>query len=86
MAPVKLVGDYVIVDRCERHNCDESSSFMAVNIRDGDIHVAFYRLGKLEWFHTRGKSQDLPQDVLNDEGLRIYRPFVKTVSEMTRAT
>jgi hypothetical protein len=86
MGPVKIVGDYVIVDRCERHNCDESSSFMAVNVRGGDIHVAFYKLGRLEWFHTRGKAQDLPQDVLNDEGLKIYRPFIKAVSEITRAT
>ena len=86
MGPVKLVGEYVIVDRCERHNCDESSSFMAVNIRRGDVHVAFYRLGKLEWFHSRGRSRDLPQDVLNDEWLRIYGPFVKNVSEITRAT
>lgn len=85
MGPVSVVGDYVIVSRCERHNCDESSSFMAVNVRAGDIHVAFYKLGRLKWFHTKGKSQDLPQDVLNDEGLKIYRPSVKTVSEMTRA-
>ena len=86
MGPVKLVGDYVIVDRCERHNCDESSSFMAINIRRGDLHVAFYRLGKLEWFHSKGKSRDLPDAVLDDEGLKINRPFVKSVSEITRAT
>src|SRR4051812_35856136 len=29
MGPVKLAGDYIIVDRCERHNCDESASFLA---------------------------------------------------------
>ena len=84
MGQVKVVGDYVIVGRCERHNCDESSSFMAVNFRRGDIHVAFYSVGRLEWFHN--KAKDLPQDVLNDENLRIYRPFVKVISEITRAT
>ena len=86
MGPVKVVGDYVIVDRCERHNCDESSSFMAVNVRRGDIHVAFYRLDRLDWFHTKGKARDLPQEVLNDEGLKIHRPLIKAVSEITRGT
>lgn len=84
MGPVELVGDYLIVDRCERHNCDESSSFMAVNIATGDVHVAFYKLGKVEWFHTRGKWRDLPQEVLNDEWFKINGPFIKSVTETTR--
>ena len=83
MGAVQLVGDYIAVDRCERHNCDESSSFMAVNIRTGDVHVAFYKSGKMEWFHTKGKSQDLPQAVLNDEWFRIHQPFIRSVSEIT---
>src|SRR5439155_13218646 len=33
MGQVAAVGDYIVVDRCERHNCDESASFMAVNFR-----------------------------------------------------
>src|SRR5258708_6722683 len=24
MGPVAIMGDYIVVDRCERHNCDES--------------------------------------------------------------
>jgi len=84
MGPVTASGDYVIVDRCERHNCDESASFMAVNSRDGDIHVAFYKLGKLEWFHSKGTTRDLPRDVLNDEWFRSYGPFVKSTTEVTR--
>ena len=86
MGQVELIGNYVVVDRCERHNCDESSSFMAVNVRAGDIHVAFYRLGELEWFHTKGKARDLPRAVLNHERLESDRPFVRHVTEITRPT
>jgi len=84
MGPVAAAGDYIIVDRCERHNCEESASFMAVNCRDGDVHVAFYKLGKLEWFHSKGTVRDLPRDVLNSEWLRNYEPFVKSTTEITR--
>ena len=84
MGPVVAVGDYIIVDRCERHNCDESASFMAVNLRDSDIHVAFYRRGKLEWFHSKGTTRDLPRDVLDSEWFRSYGPFVKSTTEVTR--
>ena len=84
MAPVAAVGDYIVVDRCERHNCDESASFMAVNFRRGDVHVAFYKLGKLEWFHSKGTTSDLPREVLDTEWFRSYGPFVKSTTEVTR--
>jgi len=84
MGPVKLAGDYVIVDRCERHNCDESASFLAVNLRHGDVHVAFYKVYKLEWFHSEGTARDLPRDVLDNEWFRICGPLVKSTSEVTR--
>ena len=87
MGPVAVVGDYIVVDRCERHNCDESASFMAVNLRRGDVHVAFYKLGKLEWFHSSCTARALPHDVLDTEWWRIYSPFVKSTTEVTqRAT
>jgi hypothetical protein len=84
MGPVELAGDYVIVDRCERANCDESASFLAVNLRHGDVHVAFYKVYKLEWFHSKGTARDLPRDVLDNEWFRIYGPLVKSTSEVTR--
>jgi hypothetical protein len=87
MGQVGVVGDYIVADRCERHNCDESASFIAVNLRRGDVHVAFYKLGTLEWFHSRGTARDLPHDVLDSEWWRIYGPFVKSITEFTqRAT
>jgi hypothetical protein len=84
MGPVKVAGDYVIVDRCERHNCDESASFMAVNFRRGDVHVAFYKIYKLEWFHSAGTARDLPREVLDTEWWQIYGPLIKSTSEVTR--
>jgi hypothetical protein len=84
MGPVKMAGDYVLVDRCERHNCDESASFMAVNFRKGDVHVAFYKLHNLEWFHSKGTARDLPREVLDTEWWQIYGPLIKSTSEVTR--
>jgi hypothetical protein len=84
MGPVELAGDYVIVDRCERANCDESTSFLAVNLRHGDVHVAFYKVHRLEWFHSEGTARDLPRDVLHNEWFRIYGPLVQSTNEVTR--
>ena len=84
MGPIKIVDDYVIVDRCERGNCDESSSFMAVNVRRGDLHVAFYKLGKLQWFHSKGRARDLPRSVLETEWWQSNAPFVKSMTETTK--
>jgi hypothetical protein len=85
MGGVALAGnDYIVADCCEHHNCDENSSFMAVNLRRGDVHVAFYKLGKLEWFHSKGTVRDLPREVLDNEWFRNYGPFVKSTTEVTR--
>jgi len=84
MGLVTIVDDYIIVDRCERHNCDESASFMAANLRRGDVHVAFYKVYKLEWFHSGGTSRDLPREVLDTEWWRTYKPFIKSTSEVTQ--
>ena len=85
MGGVALAGtDYIVAPCCEHHNCDENSSFMAVDFRRGDVHVAFYKLGKLEWFHSKGTARDLPRDVLDNEWFQIYGPFVKSTTEVTR--
>ena len=64
MSPIKNVDGYLIAFMCEHHFCPHNSSFMAVNLNEGDIHVAFFSDGYVEWFHTKGKARDLPHDVL----------------------
>jgi len=64
MSPIKNIDGYLIAYMCERHFCPHRSSFLAVNLSEGDIHVAFFSDGYVEWFHTKGKAKDLPHDVL----------------------
>jgi hypothetical protein len=64
MSPIKNVDGYLVAFMCERHFCPHNSSFMAVNLNDGDIHVAFFSDGYVEWFHTKGDAKALPHDVL----------------------
>ena len=65
MSQIEFIDGYLIAQMCEQHACPASSSFMAVNLGSGDIHVAFFREGHVEWFHTMGKAKDLPYNVLH---------------------
>lgn len=63
MAKIEAIDGYLVAQMCKQHFCPSSASFMAVNLTKGDIHVAFWRSGTIEWFHTNGKAKDLPHDV-----------------------
>lgn len=65
MAKIESIDGYLVAQMCKQHFCPSSASFMAVNLTNGDIHVAFWRSGYIEWFHTTGKSKDLPYAVLH---------------------
>jgi hypothetical protein len=84
MAPIEKVDGYLIAIMCERHFCPHNSSFMAVNLSEGDIHVAFFSHGYVEWFHTKGKSRDLPSNVLNKLWWMQSPTSVEKVIEKTR--
>jgi hypothetical protein len=64
MSPIESIDGYLVAQMCKQHACPSGASFMAVNLMKGDIHVAFWRSGYIEWFHTTGKAKDLPNDVL----------------------
>lgn len=64
MSPIKNIDGYLIAYMCEQHFCPQNSSFMAINLSEGDLHVAFFSYGYVEWFHTKGKAKDLPHEVL----------------------
>ena len=73
--PILLVDNYIIVMTCEAHNCVSKQMFLAVNLDRADIHVALYHYGSLDWFHTAGKSADLPASVLAKLDDRLPRPL-----------
>ncbi len=84
MSPIKNVDGYLIAFMCEHHFCPHNSSFMAVNLNEGDIHVAFFSDGYVEWFHTKGKAKDLPHDVLYDPWWMQSPTAVTRVVEKTK--
>jgi hypothetical protein len=82
MPKIQSINGYLIAEMCKQHSCPTDASFMAVNLTTGDIHVAFWRSGTVEWFHTVGKAKDLPYDVLNKPWWMNVPP--DRVSEVTR--
>jgi hypothetical protein len=80
--PISLVDNFAIITTCEAHNCVSKQMFLAVNLDRGDVHVAFYSYGSLDWFHTSGKSTDLPAAV-RDKLADIVNPPRK-IRETTR--
>jgi hypothetical protein len=84
MSPIKTIHGYLIAYMCEQHFCPHNSSFMAVNLSEGDIHVAFFSHGSVEWFHTKGKAKDLPHEVLHFPWWMQAKGAVEKVRETTR--
>jgi hypothetical protein len=84
MGQIENIDGYLIAEMCEQHNCPASNSFMAVNLQAGDIHVAFYNLGYVEWFHSRGKAKDLPHNVLYKPWWMQGPGIITKVTETTR--
>jgi len=85
MSNIELIDDYLIVKMCEQHNCPSRNSFMAVNVKEDDIHVAFYEYGSVEWYHTRGKAKDLPHSVLYNVWWMQSPGATDKVKESTKA-
>ena len=84
MGKIEMVDGYLIAEMCKQHFCSSSASFMAVNLNHGDIHVAFFRSGHVEWFHTTGKAKDLPYNVLHKPLWMQGTGAVDKVDETTR--
>jgi hypothetical protein len=81
--PVRVLdNDYLFVTTYEAHNCVSKQMFLIVDLNAGDIHVALYHYGSLEWFHTRGNFKDLPKPILDELHLQMGSP--RAVREITR--
>jgi hypothetical protein len=63
-SPIKLVGDYLLVRDCRPHACDSDNAGFVIDLRDGSIYVRMYASNAARWFSSKGKSTDLPENVL----------------------
>ena len=86
MSQIESVDGYLVAQMCQQHFCPSSASFMAVNLTKGDIHVAFWRSGHIEWFHTTGTAKDLPYNVLHKAWWMNVLITHDKVREITRRT
>jgi hypothetical protein len=84
MSKIESIDGYLVAQMCKQHSCPSSASFMAVNLTKGDIHVAFWRSGYIEWFHTTGKAKDIPNDVLQKAWWMKVPATPDKVREITR--
>jgi hypothetical protein len=83
MTPIKMIDGYLIIWRCERHNCP-NDNLVAINLYEGDIHVAFFNNGDAEWYHTKGKVKDLPAGVSGYLWWMQSPNFINRLKEVTK--
>ena len=63
--PIEIIGDFLIVRRCDRYACGYGGGVVIVNLSDGAIHVAIMDEDDREqrWFSTNGKYRELPFEI-----------------------
>jgi hypothetical protein len=83
ITPIQMIANHLIIKTCEAHNCASSESLMAINLSDGEIHVAIYQNQKFEWFHTKGVARDLPPEILQEFD-KLMPDRAREVKEITR--
>src|SRR5262249_11665858 len=82
MVPIKLITDYLVIERCRPHSCTSENAVLVVNLYDGSMHEGFWNedekdLRKMRWFSTKGNYKDLPKEILDswyrDKGLALTK-------------
>ena len=84
MSPIESIDGYLVAQMCKQNACPSGASLMAVNLTKGDIHVAFWQSGHIEWFHTTGKTKDLPNGVFQKVWWMNVPTTPDKVREITR--
>lgn len=74
---VEISGRFLIIARCEAHNCPAHHAMVVVDTETGDIIVGFYQRTSLSsrttWYSGRTDPLQLPQEVL-EQFLRRHVP------------
>ena len=70
MVPIKLISDYLVVERYREHSAASENVILAVSLYDGSMHVGFWNEDekdsrKIRWFSTKGNYKDLPKEILD---------------------
>jgi hypothetical protein len=60
--PIEMIGDYIIVRKCDSNYCLRGTALILINIKDGAMHVAISKEKDSEprWVSTNGKNKELP--------------------------
>jgi hypothetical protein len=60
--PIEMIGDYIIVRKCDSNYCLRGTALILINIKDGAMHVAISKEKDSEpgWVSTNGKYKELP--------------------------
>lgn len=67
-SPIEMIGRFLIVARCEAHNCPSHHAMIVVNSESAEIIVGVYRRGSASsltaWYSTHTDPLQLPPEVL----------------------
>lgn len=74
---IEMIGRFLIVARCEAHNCPAHHAMVVVDTESADIVVGFYRKtpsnSRTTWYSRGPDPLQLPQEVL-EQFLRHHVP------------
>lgn len=67
-SPIEMMGRFLIVARCEAHNCPAHHAMIVINSESAEIIVGVYRRGsassRTTWYSTYTDPLQLPPEVL----------------------
>ena len=61
-APIKLIGDYLVVKVCRPHNCADDQAGLAINLQTGVIFVRM-QAKEIQWWIRRGRKDPPPLEL-----------------------
>lgn len=67
-SPIEMMGRFIIVARCEAHNCPSHHAMIVINSENAEIIVGVYRRRsasiRTTWYSTHTDPLQLPPEVL----------------------
>ena len=76
-SPIELMGRFLVIARCEAHNCPAHHAMIIVDIDNANIIVGIYRRGssnsRTTWYSAQSDPLQLPPELL-EQFLRRHSP------------
>lgn len=82
--PIELYENYLVIQKCKPHDCPIENAMLVVNLENGSINVAFFRMygSKTEtrWINSNWDQYHLPEDI---KALLYYghNPYLGSIPE-----